>query len=134
MVAGKGQTHPACRRAAQEAALTRNAKPKPSVVTEGPFGPDGAASWRRLVRRKSMREALVLEISRQAKEEEDQVMSLMIRVRQRFDQAGVPMQDVQIRFRNLSVVGMAAVKHPTRSAKGLLVEAAQARRRSACSA
>ncbi|EFN53324.1 hypothetical protein CHLNCDRAFT_58610 [Chlorella variabilis] len=104
----------------QEAALTRNAKPKPSVVTEGPFGPDGAASWRRLVRRKSMREALVLEISRQAKEEEDQVMSLMIRVRQRFDQAGVPMQDVQIRFRNLSVVGMAAVKHPTRSAKGLL--------------
>jgi hypothetical protein len=69
------------------------------------------------------REALLHEVANQVKDVEDQIASLLQRVRQRFDRAGVPMQDVQIRFRGLSVTGMAAVKSLKPLPSSLLVEA-----------
>ena len=93
---------------------------------EGPDGVSRLLTTSTLLR-PSVRNALILEVSKKAEDIDDQITSLMDQVRQRFDKAGVSIQDVQIRFKGLSVTGMAAVKPAAPSAKYLLVEAVQVR-------
>jgi hypothetical protein len=115
----------------QLAALQRRAKrseeeaapPQPEVHVAGPDGVPRALTMSNLRRDVATRAALLHEVAIQAEDVEDQIASLLQRVRQRFDRAGVPIQDVQIRFRGLSVTGMAAVKSLKPLPSSLLVEA-----------
>ena len=114
---------------AQAAALAKMAKLKPGVVVKGADGVQRSITMD-VLHRKSARHALVQQVSKLALDEDDEVMGLMKQVRQRFDNAGVPMHDVQLRFRNLCVTGLAAKVEPPPA--NPLVRVAQVRRGPRC--
>lgn len=133
--AGRAHRTPARPPPPQLAALQRRAKraeeeaapPEPEVKVSGPDGVPRALTMSTLRSDVATRAALLHEVATQAEDVEDQIASLLQRVRQRFDRAGVPMQDVQIRFKGLSVSGMAAVRSLKPLPSSLLVEAVRVR-------
>lgn len=65
--------------------------------------------------RASTRQAIVHSMLDGKQGGEDDTLALLSKVRARFDRAGVPMTDVLIRFKNLSITGLVALKQGQRT-------------------